>query len=93
MIMSHWKKRKKKMEVPQMEKINKIKCGVCGKEFYPVKEKRYTSMENRTEGGITNALSGRNEKPEIYDTFDCPVCGCQIIVNTRKRRIEREDRY
>ena len=87
--MNHWKK----TEVPKMEKVNKIKCNVCGKEFYPEKEKRYTSMENRTVGGVNDALSGRNEKPEIYDTFDCPVCGCKIIVNKRNRQIEGADRY
>lgn len=37
--MSDWKKRPREIEIPGMNKLNKIKCTVCGNEFVPTKKK------------------------------------------------------
>lgn len=82
--MSDWKKRPKEIEIPGMNKLNKIKCTVCGNEFVPTKKERYSARENDTQGGLCGALSGYTE-PGLYDCFDCPVCGCQVAVKRRMR--------
>lgn len=51
----------------------KIKCSVCGKEFEPKKEMRYT--------GISCGMVGNT----LYDCYDCPECGAQYVA---KKRIE-----
>ena len=28
---------------------------------------------------------GSEPEEKLYDTFDCPSCGCQIVVQERKR--------
>lgn len=59
-----------------------IKCNVCGCEFPAVVDKRYTARDN-TKTGFAATL-GRDEE-KLYDAFDCPMCGCQVIVQERKR--------
>lgn len=83
--MSEWKKRTKKMEIPQMKKHKKLTCTVCGDEFYPKNEDGYVAAENEKSGGLAGALSGTAERPELYDCFDCPFCGCQIVAKRRLR--------
>lgn len=58
------------------------KCKICNNEFKLKKEERYTAMDNAKTG---IAVLGNHTEENIYDAFDCPVCGCQNIVNTRKR--------
>jgi DNA-directed RNA polymerase subunit RPC12/RpoP len=48
--------------------------------------RRYTAVGNKITG-VAAALGG-TEKPIIYDAFDCPSCGCQIVVNERLRRVD-----
>lgn len=59
-----------------------IKCKVCGCEFPPVVDKHYVAKDTGKIGAIA-ALSRDEEK--LYDAFDCPMCGCQVIVQERKR--------
>lgn len=60
----------------------KIKCKICGCEFVPVIEKHYVSRDcGKT--GLSETFNHSEEK--LYDTFDCPACGCQIIAQERKR--------
>lgn len=59
-----------------------IKCNVCGCEFPAVADKRYTARDN-TRTGLSTAFGHDEEK--IYDAFDCPMCGCQVIAQERKR--------
>lgn len=59
-----------------------IKCKICGCEFPPVAEKHYIARDNG-KSGIVTALS--NDEGKLYDAFDCPMCGCQVIVQERKR--------
>ena len=61
----------------------KIKCKVCECEFNPTVERHYIS---RSEGktGLAAAL-GNEHETKLFDTFDCPQCGCQNIAQQRKR--------
>ena len=56
-----------------MDSINRLKCKICGAEFQPTDMLHYISEDL----GSTN--------PKEYDAFDCPICGCQINVQERKR--------
>ena len=58
-------------------------CKVCGKPFMLDKSNHYISIDNEVTG-ISNAI--RKEEVNLYDTFDCPHCGCQNVVGERKRR-------
>jgi len=60
-----------------------MKCTVCGTEFPAIRERHYISR-NLTKTGVAAAFSSTDE-PEIFDSFDCPNCGCQAIAQTRKR--------
>ncbi len=62
--------------------MKKLKCSVCENEFEPVVEDHYVSR-NDCSTGIANAI--RSDEPTLYDTFDCPKCGCQCCVQERKR--------
>ena len=54
-----------------------MKCKVCGKRFVPKSEKRYLITKTRS---IADALSGGEN---VFECFDCPRCGCQIVVQER----------
>lgn len=63
-----------------------LKCKICGTEFPAIKESRYVARENDVVGGLSQPLNGKEEK-KIYDCFDCPMCGCQVIAQERKKRL------
>ena len=54
-----------------------LKCKICGTEFPAIKERHYIATNNVS----TLVLSPLLEKEErkVYDCFDCPTCGCQVI--------------
>ena len=58
------------------------KCDVCGKEFDLKVEDKYVARDDR-KSGMAAALSGKEET--LYDAFDCPFCGCQNVIQERKR--------
>lgn len=60
-------------------------CKACGREFALLKEKRYTASDAKD--GFIGALC-RCES--LYDAFDCPFCGCQNVLQERKRRFEED---
>lgn len=60
-----------------------LKCKICGCEFNAVKEKHYISRDNGKTGVV--AVFESNPEDVLFDTFDCPTCGCQITVQERKR--------
>ena len=62
--------------------IKMLKCGVCGTEFPPTEEGHYIARDNNKTGAVI-VISKEEEK--IYDAFDCPVCGSQIIAKERRR--------
>ena len=64
-----------------------LKCKICGTEFLPNKDKHYISRD----GGKTGfaASLGSNDEEGLYDSFDCPICGCQIVAQERKREYKQ----
>lgn len=64
-----------------------LKCKICGHEFMATNERHYVSRDEGLTG--ISAISGGTESKE-YDTFDCPQCGCQNIVQSRKRSVKEK---
>lgn len=64
--------------------MSNLKCGVCGTEFPAILERHYISRD-LTKIGVLSALQS-NDEAELYDSYDCPNCGSQIIAQPRKRR-------
>lgn len=62
-----------------------LKCKICGTEFPPVNDKHYISRDNGVNGGLSQSFNGKQEE-NLYDCFDCPQCGCQVIAQGRKRK-------
>ncbi len=59
-----------------------VKCKACGKDLILDKEHHRVVRENTRVGGLSfNVIM----EPQLYDAFDCDVCGCQIIIGERKR--------
>ena len=54
-----------------------MKCNICGKIFIPKNQNRYLTAEPTT---LANSFNGGGA---VYDTFDCPRCGCQHRVSIR----------
>lgn len=50
-----------------------MKCKICDSEFELNKDKRYIVSEN-----ISDPIFPIFKD---YEAFDCPVCGCQNVVN------------
>lgn len=63
----------------------KIKCKICGCEFNPTIERHYVSRDSGKIGVFAAIQS--NPEDKLYDTFDCPECGCQAVVQERKRQL------
>ena len=60
-----------------------LKCKICGTEFPAIKERHYICRDG---GKIRlSAAFGSNDEEKIYDSFDCPMCGCQVVAQDRKR--------
>lgn len=60
-----------------------LECKVCGCKFNAVAENHYISRDNG-KTGLASAF-GINDEEGLYDTFDCPMCGCQVVAKERKR--------
>lgn len=58
-------------------------CDTCGREFALMYEDRYTVRDERNSGLM--ASIGSEAEPAMWDAFDCPYCGCQNRVHSRKR--------
>ena len=67
-----------------------LECKVCGAEFPAIKERHYIARDNSRTGAV--AVISKDEE-KIYDSYDCPMCGSQIIVQERKRILEPERNY
>lgn len=65
-----------------------LKCKICGTEFPAIKEKHYIARDNNRTGAVV-VFSKDEEK--IYDAYDCPLCGSQIIAQERKRNFEPDN--
>ena len=60
-----------------------IKCKVCGTEFPAIRERHYISRD-MTKTDLVATL-GSTDEPALYDSFDCPNCGCQVNAQSRNR--------
>lgn len=58
-----------------------MKCKVCGTDVNLKKDNHYVAKE-------INILTG---KESLWDCFDCPKCGCQVIASKRLEKVERSD--
>ena len=67
-----------------------LKCKICGTEFPAIKEKHYIAKDPGTTGAVRAVY---NNEEKIYDAYDCPMCGSQIIVQERKRNFEPDDNW
>lgn len=59
-----------------------ITCAICGRDFALIAEETYIARDNTTRG-LTTVVS--DKEPQLYDAIDCPHCGCQTILQERKR--------
>lgn len=67
-----------------------LKCKICGTEFPAIEERHYIARDNSRTGAVA-VISKDGEK--IYDAYDCPMCGSQVIAQERKRILEQECIY
>lgn len=65
-----------------------LKCKICGTEFPAIEERHYIARDNSRTGAVV-VISKDEEK--IYDAYDCPMCGAQIIAQERKRNFEPDN--
>lgn len=57
-------------------------CCVCGRDFPLLIENLYHARDN-TKTGLAALTCGSEE--DLFDAMDCPHCGCQNILQPRKR--------
>ena len=60
-----------------------LECKICGCKFNAVEERHYISRDNG-KSGLAVAF-GSELRKNCTRPFDCPSCGCQIVVRERKR--------
>ena len=65
--------------------MKKIKCKVCDCEFIPQVKGHYIARTDGKTGVV--AVFQSNDETGLFDAFDCPQCGCQVIAQERKRSI------
>lgn len=70
------------------EQPRKIMCKICGCEFIPQKQDIYLSRQ-AGESGIARTFS--THEPTLYESMDCPICGCQTLLGIRQQRNECQD--
>ena len=63
--------------------MKKIKCKICDCEFVPEKKEHYIARTDGKTGVV--AVFQSNDETGLFDAFDCPQCGCQVIAQERKR--------
>lgn len=74
-----------------------IQCEVCGFKFIPYNSSRYIAVGEHNygkfhyynEGAI---ISDTAIVDGLHDAFDCPMCGCQMVVHPRLRTVSSPKR-
>lgn len=61
-----------------------LKCNICGLETSPTKAQHYISRGNERTGLVTVLCE---DESQLWDTFDCEWCGCQILAQRRNRAV------
>lgn len=68
---------------------NNIYCKVCGKKIEFTAEMHYIARDSVEVGCM---VFKSQMEPDLYDAIDCPYCGSQNILGTRKRHyVESND--
>lgn len=57
-----------------------LECKICGTKFNAVIERHYLARDNG-KTGLAVAFGSTAEEC-LYDAFDCPMCGCQVIAKS-----------
>lgn len=73
---------------PAVTIAHDLKCPVCGYEFAALADNRYTVDGIHNYGRFnylrnTTIVSGDAIVDGKHDAFDCPMCGCQMVVHPR----------
>lgn len=63
-----------------------LKCKICGTEFPSIKEQHYVGIIDASGFALAPILEKGKEERKVYDCFDCPMCGCQVVAQERKRK-------
>ena len=58
-------------------------CCVCGRDFPLLVENRYTARDPEKSGAPASLVG--SAEVNLFDATDCPHCGCQNILQPRKR--------
>ena len=66
------------------------KCKICDQEFELLITRHYVTRDVGKKG--LAIIAGGSEEM-LYDTFDCPFCGCQNVIQERKRVFSASSRY
>lgn len=61
-----------------------VECQCCGTMFTPTKELHYIAKDATPQRHLLLAAAETKQ----YDAFDCPGCGCQIVVGERLRPVD-----
>lgn len=64
-------------------------CKICGLGFSLQIENHYISRDVERKG-LVAAIGPENES-KLFDTFECPYCGCQNVIQERKRKYQDFD--
>ena len=59
-------------------------CKICGRDFPLLAEEHYVSKEP---GKTGLAFFAGGDDPALWDSFDCPHCGCQNRMQKRNRLV------
>ena len=59
-----------------------LQCNICGKHTDPLETHHYVSRGNERTGLAAAFVS---DESQLWDTFDCQWCGCQILAQKRNR--------
>ena len=82
---------------PAVTIAHDLKCPVCGYEFAALEDNRYTVDGTHNYGRFnylrnTTIVSGDAIVDGRHDAFDCPMCGCQMVVHPRLRTVSSPKR-
>lgn len=61
-------------------------CEFCGTEIPMTVDNHYIGRDDGDTPSAVNSLFSTSNEEQLYDCFDCPTCGCQMVAQTRKRK-------
>lgn len=82
---------------PEVTITHDLKCPVCGYKFAALADNRYTVDGTYNYGRFnylrdTTIISRDAVVNGKHDAFDCPMCGCQLVVHPRLRTVSSQKR-